>query len=230
MKILPCIIVAAIAVLSASCGTYRYYQPSFNAALFRDKGELHLSGNVGSSGATLKAAVSISDKIGMVALYNGGILEYRPREFELGAGYIVPGKAFFLAGLGFGSNFEYTDSTHTAKSYRGDFYRPFLQVNGGVTGGTIFKGVKGDLIAVFKANYFSYKGRHLDGTNDPINSGYLTLEPGLMVGLGSRIFRFDFTVGMPFRPAFVGLSSRSEARTFPASAAAGISFVFGRKR
>lgn len=131
--------------------------------------------------------------------------------------------------MGFGSNFGYTDSTQTVKAYEGEFTRPYIQFNGGFNGGKIIGGIRGDLIFSFKVNYLAYDGRHLDGSNDQIKSRYLFFDPAVVAGLGSKAFRFDLSVGYPFRPSFEPLSKRSNARVYPVTVGFGIRFVFGRQ-
>lgn len=222
-----------IALSLTSCGTYRYNQPTPNAPLFTQKGELHISGTLGSSGASAKAALSVTDKIGLIGTYNSAFFDYRSKEGELGLGYYTdarPDGIFVGGGLGFGSNVEYTDSTRTVKLYEGDFWKPFVQFNGGITSGDLIWGIKGDLMGIMKVNYFMYDGRHLDGSNDAINSDYLLLEPGVAFGLGSRSFKFDFMVSFPFRPSFEPLDDRSDARTSPGSVSIGLRYIVGHKR
>jgi hypothetical protein len=77
----------ALILLLCSCGTYRYHQPTPNPALFSNAGEVHVSGNIGSSGAAVRGAVSMRNNIGLTGMYQGGIADYRSREGELGIGY-----------------------------------------------------------------------------------------------------------------------------------------------
>lgn len=222
-----------ILLLLTSCGTYRYYQPTPNAPLFTKKGELHISGTLGSSGASVKGALSVTDKIGFIGMYNSAFFDYRSREGELGLGYYTdarPDGIFVGGGLGFGSNFEYTDSTRTVKSYEGEFWKPFVQFNGGITSGDLIWGIKGDLMGIMKVNYFMYDGMHLDGSNADIGSDYLLLEPGVAFGLGSKSFKFDFLVSFPFRPSFEPLDNRLDARTSPGSVSIGLRYIVGHKQ
>ncbi len=222
-----------IALLFSGCGSYRYYHPTPNSALFKGKGEVHISGDVGSSGFSAKGAVSVSDNLGIIGMYNASPFEYRVREGEVGIGYyklLNPISLFIVGGIGFGSNFEYTDSTYTTKRYEGDFFRPFIQLNSGITGGNLFWGIKGDVIGTLKVGYFNYKGRHLDATLDPINSGYVYLQPGALWAIGGKRFKMDLSVGFPFRPSLDPLPGRSNARIVPGSVGIGFRYIFGRNK
>lgn len=130
-----------ILFLALSCGKYRYFAPTANTALFKNEVEVHVEGSVGSSGPTVKAAVSLPGKIGLIGLYNGSFPQtYRTKEYEIGLGYYTnsnPKGIFVLGGMGFGNNFEYTDSNFNAKSWEGSFIKPFIQFNGGLTGAEI---------------------------------------------------------------------------------------------
>ncbi len=227
------ILILSVVLLSYSCGTYRYYQPLPNTALFANEGELHLVGDFGSSGLSAKAAYALPGNIGLTAMYHASVFNYRVKEGELGIGYYTPTNPagiFASGGLGFGSNFAYTDSTHSVKAYEGDFYRPYLQLTAGVDGGTILGKLKGDLKFSFKTSYLIYDGQHLRGSMEAIRSRYLLLEPAFVMGIGSQAFRIDFTVGMPLHPTIEGLNAFDNARTFPATAGFGFRLVLGRKK
>lgn len=227
------ILILGIITLLSSCGTYRYYQPTPHSALFQDEGEVHVAGDIGSSGASLKGAFSLPENIGIMASYNSAFFDYRSREGEIAFGYYTkarPAGIFAAGGLGFGTNYAFTDSTHTKKAYEGDFMKYFVQLNGGITGGKIIGPIRGDLLGVIKTSYFSYNGRHLEGDFSPINSDYLLIEPGMAMGLGTRAFRFDISVGFPWHPTLEGLDDFREARTFPATIGFGIHFILGRSK
>lgn len=228
---LPLLIIAA-ALIFSSCGTFKYYQPNANPALFKDAGEVHVSGGINSSGASLQSAVSLNNNIAVMANYNSSLGEYHVKEGEIAVGY-YDGEAssalFVSGGVGFGENFQYTDIEETKKSYEGKFTRPFVQLNGGITGGTIWGGLKGDIIGILKASYLQYEGFNNEDPSQRIKSNYVTLEPGLVFAVGSKNFKFDFTFGFPTRPSFKRLNSDTEARTFPATIGFGLHFIFGRE-
>lgn len=224
---------AFLPVLLNSCGTYRYYQPTFNPMLFHNKNEVHVSGEVSNAGLQAKTAMSLGKHIAVIGQYNSSALKYRVREGEVGLGFYNAGgeKGCIAAGggLGFGNNYAFFDNNYTVKEYEGKFIRPFVQFNAGAASGDIAGGIKGDFIFSFKASYLKYDGRHLDGTMDNIKSRYITLEPAFMAGLGARSVRFDIYYGLPFRPSFEGLSKHYEARTFPLNVGFGLRFLFGVK-
>lgn len=227
-------VLSFIAVILSSCGTYRYYQPTTNPALFKDKGEVHVSGDVGSSGAAAKFAFSPTKELGVIGQYNTHFTTYRVWEGELAAGYHSSKESsanFIGGGIGFGTNLKYTDSTHSSKRYEGNFIKPFVQWNTGITGGTIIGGLKGDLIFTLKETYMIYNGRHLDGTNDEISSNYFITEPVVTVALGSKSFKFDIIYGFPITMRWFGsLKGKAYARTFPVNIGVGIRFIFNRKK
>jgi hypothetical protein len=218
----------AMMILFHSCSTsWHYYQPTANPVLFKEAGEVHVSGEIGTSGASAKGGVSLTDNIAIVGQYNSGFTDYRSSEGEAGVGFYTsaaPRGTCISAGLGFGSNYEFTDSTQVAKDYEGSFLRPYGQFSWGVTGGTIFGGVKGDVVTMLKLNYFMYDGRRI-GSNESMNSNYFTFEPSVAVGLGGRIVRFEMIYGFPIH---ISLDDRPKARTFPMNLSIGLHFVFGR--
>lgn len=222
----------AVGVLS-SCGTYRYYNPTPNPALFQNEGEVQLSGNIGSSGVSVRGAWAVSDNIGIIGTYHSAPYEYRSSEGEIGAGYYTnanPSGIFIGGGIGFGSNYEYANTNHTAKKYEGDFVKPFIQLNGGITGGRIIGGLRGDIIGTFKTNYLIYNGKHLDGSEEKIKSDLVLFEPGATFGLGTQTFRFDISTCFPIRAAFHEVNRRRDARTFPVTIGVGLRFIFGGKK
>lgn len=213
-----------------SCGTYRYNQPTVNSALFKNENELQFSGEIGSSGGSIKTAYSFPNQIGFMAMYNGGISNYGVKEGEIGIGFYSnadPGGIFVVGGAGYGSNFKYTDSTHSNKYWEGEFIKPFVQFNGGITGGTIVGGLKGDLIFSFKATNFIYNGRFINSGN-AIKSNYLLLEPAFTMGLGGRNFQFNFTFGVPITAVSERLNSTTNARTVPGNVSFGLRFFINR--
>lgn len=216
----------------SSCGTYRYYQPTTNAALFHNEGEFQIEGNLSSSGFAAKAAYALPANIGVIGMYNSAPYRYRVREGEIGLGYYSdtrPGSIFVLGGFGWGSNFEYTDSTHTDKLYKGNFKKPFVQFNGGIAGSKMGK-LRGDIIGSLKLNYFIYDGKHLDGSEDPINSDYFLIEPAIVAGLGTKAFRTNVTFAFPFHPTTEGLNDYTNARTFPFTIGLGFRFIIGGEK
>lgn len=226
------LLLIACAFLFSACGTFRYYQPNANPALFKAPGEVHVSGGLNSSGASVQSAVSLNNNIAIMANYNGSLADYHVNEGEIGIGY-YDGDAstaiFVSGGLGFGKNFKYTDADEKSKSYEGQFTRPFVQLNGGITGGTILGGLKGDIVGILKASYLQYEGFHNEDPSQRIKSNYFTLEPGFVLAFGAKNFKFDFTFGFPTRPSFKRLNSSNEARTFPATIGFGLHFIFGRE-
>ena len=222
-----------IIFLFFSCGTYRYYQPTPTPTLFKNQGELQISGDLGSSGYSMKGAYALPKNIGIVGMYNSTPFDYRAKEGEIGIGYYTesdPAGIFVLGGLGFGSNQKYSDSTHSYKTYEGDFIRPFIQFNGGIASGNGGSRLKGHVIATLKSSYLMYDGKHLDGTNDKIHSRYLLIEPGFAAGFGSRVFKFDFIMSMPIHPTTEQMNDRRNARTYPFTVGFGIRFVMGRNK
>lgn len=220
-------------VYFTSCGTYRYYHPSANTAVFHNQGEFHAQGEIGSSGLSVKGAYALPANIGIIGMYNTSSRDYQVEEGEVGLGYYTkgyPGGLFVIGGVGFGSNFEYTDSTHTVKAYEGEFVRPFIQLNGGADGVTLIGKLKADFIVSLKSSYFMYDGRHLTGANDAIQSKYFLFEPAFTMGLGTRVFRVDLTAGFPFHPTIEGMNSYSNARTMPATIGLALRFVLGREK
>lgn len=222
----------AFMLLMCSCGTFKYYQPNANPALFKNSGEVHVSGGLNSSGASLQSAVSVTDNVAIMANYNSTLATYHVNEGEVAVGF-YDGDAstaiFVSGGLGFGENFEYSSIDSKQKSYEGKFTRPFVQLNGGITGGTIFGKLQGDLIGILKASYLQYDGFRNGDRAERIQSDYLTIEPTLVFAIGSPKFKFDFTFGFPTRPNFKRLNETYNARTFPATIGFGMHFIFGRE-
>lgn len=232
---LPLLIISLpLLIILSACGTFKYHQPAANPVLFKSKGETHVSGGLNSSGAAVQTGISVSDKIAIMANYNGTISsdQQNVREGELAAGiYSSTGSSaiFVSAGLGFGKNFRYTDETQTAKSYQGNILRPFIQFNGGITGGTILGGLKGDIVGVLKGSFLNYNGFNNENRTEKIRGDYATIEPGFAFGLGSNAFRMEFTFGFPTRPSFERLNSFNRARTFPATIGFNLHFIIGRE-
>lgn len=225
--------ISALLFCLSSCGAYRYYQPTFNPIAFHNSGEVHINGEVSNSGFSVKSSASVGKHLALMGMYNSQITTYRVREGEFGAGFYHSENFFCvsgMAGLGFGKNWGYGDSTYSWKSYEGNFLRPFVQFNMGAASGRIAGPIYGDLIFSLKANYFSYDGVHLDGSFDKIKSRYITLEPAMMFSLGTRPVRFNIYYGMPIRPSFEGLSSHYEARTFPLNMGFGLAILIGVKK
>lgn len=232
MRKLPLSILLFSLILLSSCksNNYKYFAPTVNPVLFNNKGEVHVSGEVSTSGMTAKGAVAVTEHLGIMGMYNGGgIGNYRSHEGEVAAGYFT-NNLYISGGMGFGSNFAYTDSTHVAKRYEGSFHRPFIQLNAGVSGGKIIGGLKGDAVFCLKNSYLFYDGNHLNTAKDRIHSEYFVVEPGFLMGLGSRVFRFDFLLGFPIHFTDNPLSPYSNARTYPLNVGFGIRFVFGTKK
>ena len=229
-KLSQSILLFSLIILSSCKSTnYKYFAPTGNPVLFNDKGEVHVSAEVSSSGFTSKAAVSLTEHFGIMGMYNaGGMNNYRSHEGEVAAGYFTK-NLYISGGMGFGSNFAYTDTTHVAKRYEGSFRRPFVQLNAGVSGGEIIGGIKGDLVFCLKNSYLFYDGNHLNTTKDRIHSEYFVVEPGFLLGLGSRSFRFDFLLGFPIHFTDNPLTPYSNARTYPLNVGFCIRFVLGRK-
>lgn len=218
-------------VILASCGTYRYHAPTPNSALFKNKGEYHLEGSIGSSGAAVKTAASLPYNIAVTAMYNGSFpSNYRTKEYEFWIGYYTtaqPAGIYVSGGLGFGNNFKYTDSNFNAKLWEGSFYRPYIQFNGGITGAGN-GAIKFEVLGTFKVSNFIYDGKYFDGDDTPIQSNYILLEPAFGVGIGGRIFQFQLNTSIPFRPSLESLSSNGNARTTPGSISFGLKFFIGR--
>ncbi|MFL9829979.1 hypothetical protein ABS764_03860 [Flavobacterium sp. ST-87] len=226
---LPILLFCLIILSSCKSGNYKYFAPTVNPVLFHDKGEVHVSAEVGTSGFTTKAAVALTEHFGVMGMYNGGGLgNYRSHEGEVAAGYFTK-NLYVSGGMGFGSNFAFTDSTHVAKQYEGSFRRPFVQLNAGISGGKIIGGIKGDAVFCLKNSYLFYDGNHLNTTKDQIHSEYFVVEPGFLMGLGSKAFRFDFLLGFPIHFTNNPLSKYSNARTYPLNVGFGIRFIIGRK-
>lgn len=217
--------------LITACGSYKYYQPTANPVLFREKAEVHVSGEIGSSGASAKTGFSISDNLAFYGQYNSGFTEYRSKEGEIGFGYFKPAEpkgVFIGGGVGFGNNFKYEDSTFQVKTWKGDFIRPFAQINYGVSGGTIFKGLKGDLVMTGKVNYFMFDGQYLSN-GETLNSRYWTFEPSFTAALGSRVVRFEMIYGFPIHFRWIDMD-KPLARTFPMNISVGMHLVIGREK
>lgn len=230
-KLSQAILLFSLIILS-SCksSNYKYFAPTVNPVLFQDKGEVHVAGEISSSGLLAKNAVALTNHFGIMGMYHsGGLGNYRAHEGEIAAGYFT-NNLYVSGGMGFGSNFAYTDTTHVAKRYEGSFRRPFVQINAGVSGREIIGGIKGDAVFCLKNSYLFYNGNHLNITKDRIHSEYFVMEPGFLMGLGSRVFRFDFLMGFPIHFTNNPLSNYSNARTYPLNVGFGIRFVFGRKK
>ncbi|UNZ00116.1 hypothetical protein MQE36_07170 [Zhouia spongiae] len=223
--------ILAVAIAVSSCGSYKYYSPTPNAVLFKNKGESQFSGSIGSSGLSLKGALALSENIGFIGMYHASPYEYRSKEGEVGIGYYTeadPGGVFLAGGMGFGTTYEYSDEGQTTKLYRGDFKKPFIQFNGGITGGTITGKLKGDIAGILKASYFMYDGEYQDESRQQISSDYMLIEPGMLLSVGTRSVMFDITSSYPLRPNFEEADNRKNARTFPVTVSFGIRFLFGR--
>ncbi|UBM58505.1 hypothetical protein LAG90_17015 [Marinilongibacter aquaticus] len=226
-----CVFVA-LGISACQRPTYRYFHPTSSPALFANAGEVQLSGDLGSSGYSAKAAVALPAHIGITGMYNSNHSIYSVKEGEIGVGKYReanPGGTFFQTGIGFGQNHGYADSTLSERTYEGKFVRPFVQANLGISGGTIYKGLKGDAILSLRADYFIYNGHHLNAERDRIHSQYFLFEPGFLFALGSKNFRTDLSFGFPIRPSLEPLSNYSQARTFPITIGFGIRFILGRK-
>lgn len=217
-----------------SCGTYRYQAPTANTAIFSQENEYQIEGNLGSSGANVRFAAALPFKIGIVGMYNGEIngTSYHSKEFEFGLGYYKEARPvgfFAFGGLGFGNNYELSGSN--SKLWEGRFYRPFAQFNYGSVidfgdpGGFIL-----ETVGVFKVSNFIYEGMHFDSDQTKIESNYFLLEPAVSFGLGNRVFQFKLISGFPFRPATERLPQKTNARTFPANIALGLTFFVGRNK
>jgi hypothetical protein len=206
--------------------------PTANPALFREAGEVNISGDIGTSGVSAKGSVSITDHIAVMGQYANGLGRYRSRDYEFAAGFYRSKEShcdFLAAGIGWGNNWGYHDTTYTNIDYQGHFIRPFIQVNSGKTGAKLFWKVKGDAMLGLKASYFMYTGQHLN-TGDRIGSSYMLTEPFFMWGIGGRVFHFDIIAGFPLHLTFDGLNRSINARTVPANLSFGIRFLFGRKK
>lgn len=215
-----------------SCGTYRYYAPTANPALFLEGGEVNVAADAGISGACAKGSVSLTDHIAVMGQYAGGFTRYASRDYEFAAGYYWSKEnhcSFISGGLGWGNNWGFTDTTLTTKSYQGHYLRPFVQFNSGITGKKLFWRVKGDLMLGLKMSYFMYDGQHLN-TGDKIGSNYTLTEPFFMWGIGSRVVHFDIIWGIPMHLTFDPLESAGNARTFPVNLSVGLRFLIGRKK
>jgi len=224
---------AMCVIVFSSCGTYRYYAPSANPALFKEAGEVNAGGYFGISGGSAKASVSLTDHVAVTGQYSGGLGKYRAKEYEFGGGYYISKENrcnFFSAGISWGNNWGFEDTTYTLRSYQGHFYRPFIQWNSGITGGKLFWKVKGDAMVGLKMSYIMYNGQYLNSTGDKISSAYTLTEPFFMWGIGSRVVHFDIIWGMPLHLTLDPLSSSGNARTFPMNFSFGLRFLIGRKK
>jgi hypothetical protein len=226
------LLLAFSAVLFSSCGTYRHYAPTANPALFKAGGEVNVSGEIGISGASSKASVSLTDHIAVMGQYAGGFTKYRSRDYEFAAGYYFAKENhcnFFSAGVSWGNNWGFHDTTYTTINYQGHYVRPFVQWNSGVTGKNLFWKVKGDLMIGLKMSYFIYDGQNLRDGSD-INSNYTLTEPFFMWGIGSRVVHFDIIWGLPMRLTFDPMDSAGNARTLPTNLSFGLRFLIGRAK
>lgn len=226
------ILLCCLAAFLNACTGYKYYAAPVNTAIPNNAGNIQFSGELGTSGGGLKAAAGLTDHFGLMAQYNSAFYTYSSSEYELGAGYYAfksPGGIFLCTGVNFGNTRGYTDTTRTVKEFEGNFYRPFVQLNYGVDGGTIFHSLKGDIQGAFKGGYMFYNGNYLDGSGDEINSQYFLFEPSLLLGLGGPHFRFTLQYSFPLHPTFELMDKHFEARTYPLTINAGLKFSFGQK-
>jgi hypothetical protein len=226
------IILIVSSFLLSSCGTYRHYAPTANPALFQKAGEVNIAGDMGISGVSAKSSISLTDHVAIMGQYAGGFTKYRSRDYEFAAGYYFTKENqcnFFSAGLSWGNNWGFEDTTYTTVRYQGHYIRPFVQWNSGVTGGKLFWKVKGDAMVGLKMSYFIYDGQYLDD-GAGIHSNYTLTEPFFMWGIGGRVFHFDIIWGFPMHLTLDPLSSSGNARTMPTNLSFGMRFLIGREK
>ena len=227
------VVLISIALIASSCGTYRHYAPTPNAEMFQEAGEVHFTGEIGISGASTKGAVSLTDHVAVIGQYAGGFTKYRSRDYEFGAGfYWGEGTTcdFISAGLGWGNNWGFEDTTYTTQSYMGHYMKPFVQITTGKTGAKLFWKVKGDLAVGMKMSYFMYDGHYLTTGEEKIRSNYTLTEPFFMWGIGGRVTQFQVIWGMPMHLTLEPLDSHGQARTYPMNLSFGLRFVIGRPK
>jgi hypothetical protein len=241
MRHISCVpaILVFTALFSLGCKNYIYhYHPlPVNQAAASNKGEVQLGGCIGTSGATSKGAVAISDKLTIAGQYNGRLngAAYNANEGELALGYNTAknarGHVFTLyGGYGLGSNFR-LDSGATLKDFKGDFQLGFLQFGMASTQGHIGR-VRTGTTAAMKLNYINYRGDLL-GSNMSYNqftASNFFLDMYLGANIGGKYWRLEMAQGFVVKTDLKSLTDPSHnLHVFPITFNLGLTIIIGRE-
>jgi len=224
------------ALLLFGCKTPHYYTLPVNQASFANKGEVQLSGSLGSPGAGVKGGVAVTDRISVAGQYNGPIGgEYSAREWEGAFGFkigdIDGSKVHTLfAGYGMGSNSK-LDSGAALPDYYGDYTRGFIQYGIGSTQGHIGKRVRVGNNAALKLNYIDYKGfKESSGIYNRFTASNYFLEMYGSANIGGKYWRFEYGMAFVIKTDFRAINSPAHnLRVFPMHFNVALQIIIGRK-
>lgn|GEM_PF-3710512 len=224
-------------LILGSCGTYRYYTLPVNQATFANRGEVQLSGNVGSSGAVAKGGIAVTDKLLLAGQYNGDLGgAYTSNEWEGAVGINISEPEAervnaFYGGYGAGSNFK-LDSGVVLKDYFGNFSKFFVQFGSGTTQKRIGDSrVRVGSNYALKLNYIDYRGYKLS-SNDyarfTASNFYLEMYAG--GNIGGKFWRLEYGTAFVVKTDLKVLTDKDHnLRILPIHFNLGLQIIIGRK-
>lgn len=210
-----------IFVIFIFTGCTTLYVPSTNQThMMQNKGEIHLAGNVGANGLNLQGGYAFTDRYGVVASVSGrssdGSNDTAVEDHtyvEAGINYFGFGEGNFsgelTAGFGFG--------TGERENARGEFTKPFIQVNGAFTSGNFDTGLS------LRTAYLSFS--ELVVQNDRPGDSSVFFEPALFVRLGFERVKLESQLGLAYPLSDSGNFAFGYE---PIRMSVGLKFVFNR--
>lgn len=229
-------VIVLVAVILTGCQTQSLFVPTpHHVHLFKDKGEVQLSGSVNSAGVSGNIAFSPVEKIEFFGSYHRNNyskgLEFQHQQFaEVGFGFYDKDDDPFITELLFGigkgkSSFFDTEMTFKDRLFQesevdANFTRVFAQFNGGLTSHILDFGLS------LRASQIRFPDYSFE--TFPIRAEFnrymFLAEPMVFANVGYRNIRVEGMLGYPL---LVGdqTSSKLDGLTF----SAGIKIMLNRK-
>jgi hypothetical protein len=202
-----------------------YIAPAAHAPLFDRADEFHAAGLAGTNGLDGQVAMAINDRVGVVGSGSFAPESEDGEEHVYGEGAIAwfvptdgPLRIEFLGGLGYGSSRgQYDEEILGSFSARGDYLRPFVQVDLGLASKYL------EFALVPRLVYVDYRYKEINQEWVSSRENALFAEPMLVFRAGSESIKAELQCGLvlPFS------DSRSAPEWWPLHVSLGIRGSFG---
>ncbi len=190
---IPTLLLSIFAIFLFSGCTTLYVPTTNQTHMMQNKGEIHLAGNIGASGADLQGGYAFTDNLGVVALISGRSSDGNNSSVEEEHTYAEAGINYFgfgednirgeiTAGFGIGSA--------ESRNERGELVKPFIQINGAYTSGVLDTGIS------MRTAYVSFT--ELEVNNDRLRDSALFFEPAVFTRLGYHRVKLESQFGIAF--------------------------------
>jgi hypothetical protein len=182
----------AFSFLALSCTTL--YVPTANQIhMMQEEGEVHLAGGIGVGGAYLHGGYAVTDQVGVSAAFsarsaedsaNDRTEEHTYAEFALN--YFGFGtsrlKGELMGGVGLG--------TGKSNDSRGDFNKPFVQMNTALMSSHLVAGLS------FRTGYVNFTRLDIESSSSGSKKSDLFFEPSAFVRMGFSRFMIESQLGI----------------------------------